>query len=375
MSLMRNVSVDLGQRAYDIHIGPDIINSASSFLPFDLTNQKVFIITDDHVRGQGYPDLLAANLKQAGVASCGIYSIPPGESSKSYEMLHNILDWLLSQGITRQSVIFTVGGGVVGDLGGFAASIILRGVPFVQVPTSLLAQVDSSVGGKTGINTPQGKNLVGTFYQPAAVLCDLNTLQTLPEREVKAGYAEIAKYALINDPEFFIWLEKHGEDVCGYDKESLAYAVEVSCSKKAEIVSEDENESGWRALLNLGHTFGHMLEAAAGYDGRLLHGEAVSIGMVLAANLSVRMGLLEENDAERIEAHLSSVGLPVRISEIRPGLTQKPEEMMSYLAHDKKATEKGAVFILMRGIGKSFISHDADKSDVLRVIEQSCLGK
>lgn len=375
MSLMRKVSVDLGQRTYDIHIGSDIINNASSFLSFDLSGRKVFIITDDHVRAQGYPDILASDMKAAGAVSCGIYSIPPGESSKNYDMLQNILNWLLTQGITRQSVIFTVGGGVVGDIGGFAASVILRGVPFVQVPTSLLAQVDSSVGGKTGINAPQGKNLIGTFYQPAAVLCDLDTLQTLPEREIKAGYAEIVKYGLINDPEFFIWLEKHGADVCGYDQESLIYAVEVSCSKKAEIVSEDENESGWRALLNLGHTFGHMLEAAAGYDGRLLHGEAVSIGMVLAANLSVRMGLLEENEAERIESHLSSIGLPVKISGITPALTQKPEELMSYLAHDKKVTDKGAVFILMRGIGKSFISHDADKADVLRVIEQSCEGK
>lgn len=375
MSLIRKVSVELERRSYDIHIGPDLLDNTASLLPFDIKGRKVFILSDENVEKEGYPALLSATLKQAEAASVETFIIPPGERSKSFDELQRVLNRLLDHGITRRSVIFTVGGGVTGDLGGFTASIVLRGVPFVQIPTTLLAQVDSAVGGKTGIDTAQGKNLVGTFYQPEAVLCDLDTLRTLPEREIRAGYAEIVKYALINDPEFFIWLDKHGDDVCGYDKESLAYAVEVSCSKKAEIVSEDENESGWRALLNLGHTFGHMLEAAAGYDGRLLHGEAVSIGMVLAANLSVRMGLLDENEAGRIKTHLSSVGLPVKIADIVPALTQSPEELMAYLKHDKKMTEKGLVFILLRGIGKAFICRDADMSDVFRVIEQSYQGK
>lgn len=374
-SFIRKVSIDLDHVSYDIHIGSGILQNAADYLPFDINGRRAFIITDKHVEAEGYASTLKGALENAQAKSVEILIVPPGEQSKSFDELRRILDWLLEHGVTRQSVIFTVGGGVVGDLGGFVASIIMRGIPFVQVPTTLLAQVDSSVGGKTGIDVTQGKNLVGSFYQPAAVLCDLDVLQTLPKRELLAGYAEIVKYGLINDPEFFIWLEAHGSDLCGYDKENLAYAVEVSCSKKAEIVSEDERENGWRALLNLGHTFAHMLEAAAGYDGRLLHGEAVSIGMVLAMKLSVRMGVLDELDAERVEGHLKSVGLPVTIQDISPALEQIPEELLCFLKYDKKATEKGIVFILLRAIGKAFISQDVNMDDVLNVITESCRGK
>jgi len=242
------------------------------------------------------------------------------------------------------------------------------------VPTTLLAQVDSSVGGKTGINTPQGKNLVGAFYQPKTVIADIGTLQTLPRRELLAGYAEVVKYGLINDEEFFIWLEKSHEDVLSLKRDAVAKAVETSCRKKAEIVAADEREQGQRALLNLGHTFGHALEAAAQYDGRLLHGEAVAIGMVMAFKLSARMGLCDEADAARVETHLKTVGLPVSANMIFPPIETSAETLWDLMQGDKKAVGGKLKFILCRGIGKSFITGDVKKEDVISILEESLNG-
>ena len=262
-------------------------------------------------------------------------------------------------------------GGVIGDLGGFAASIILRGIPYVQVPTTLLSQVDSSVGGKTGINTQHGKNLVGSFYQPVSVICDSDTLKTLPDRELKAGYAEIVKYGLINRPEFFEWLEINGKKVLSLHSDELGHAIEASCQDKADIVAQDETESGIRALLNLGHTFGHALEAAAGYDGRLLHGEGVSIGMTLAFDLSSRMGLCPQEVPSRVEAHLKMCGLKTRVSDIAPALSHSAEQIAALMEHDKKMASGVLTFILVRGIGQAFRHKEVDMKDVVTVIRES----
>ena len=297
--------------------------------------------------------------------------LPPGEQTKSFAALERVISWMLDHGVNRDSLLLTVGGGVIGDLGGFAAASVMRGIDFVQVPTTLLAQVDSSVGGKTGINVPQGKNLVGAFHQPISVICDIETLSTLPRRELLAGYAEVVKYGLINDPEFFIWLEKEGSNISELDAESLVQAIEISCRKKADIVGADEKEKGVRALLNLGHTFGHALEAAAGYDGRLLHGEAVAIGMVLAFRLSQRLGLCPEADADRVEAHLDAVGLPTKISMIFPALGDTVETLMNYMSLDKKSSMGRLTYIVAGGIGKAHMSRDINPADVAAIIQHS----
>jgi 3-dehydroquinate synthase len=300
-------------------------------------------------------------------------AIEGGEPTKSYHYLQNVLGWLLDGRVDRKSVLFVVGGGVVGDLGGFAASVVLRGIPFVQVPTTLLAQVDSSVGGKTGINTPQGKNLIGSFYQPISVLCNTDTLKTLPERELKAGYAEIVKYGVLGDADFYGWLEANGKKILSLDTAAVTEAVERSCAAKARIVGRDEREQagGDRALLNFGHTFAHALEAAAGYDGRLLHGEAVSIGMVMAAKLCVKMGLCPGQDATRIENHLKAMGLKTSMADIEPRLTQSPAQIADLMHHDKKASSGKIGFILIRGIGQAFQSFDVSMADVIEVIRSN----
>ena len=272
------VTIELDTRSYDIYIGKGVLFRLNDFLPDEVAGRSFFVITDRNV--QSYAQQIRNLLAQEGAGRAELFVLPPGEKTKSFEQVTAVSQWLLSNGLNRDSVVLAVGGGVIGDLAGFCASIAMRGVSYVQVPTSLLAQVDSSVGGKTGINTPQGKNLVGSFYQPSAVIADIETLQTLPERELLAGYAEIVKYGLIGDLGFFEWLEENGERVCTLDEEALAHAVEVSVRAKAALVRADEREAGRRALLNLGHTFGHALEAAAGYDGRLLHGEAVAIGTI-----------------------------------------------------------------------------------------------
>lgn len=359
-------TVDLGPRRYPIYIGQGLLERTTDLVPLDLSGRKIFILYDNAVAG--HARRLAASLPDAvSLAMEG------GEQAKSYTGLQIVLDWLLENRVNRTSVLFVVGGGVMGDLGGFAAASVLRGIPFVQVPTTLLAQVDSSVGGKTGINSPHGKNLIGAFYQPAAVLCDTSTLETLPERERRAGYAEVVKYGLLGSRDFYEWLEGHAAQVLALEDEPLRHAIETSCRMKADIVAQDEHEAagGERALLNLGHTFGHALEAAAGYDGRLLHGEGVSIGMVLAFRLCVKMGLCTGQDAVRMENHLKSLGLKTEISQIMPALTQDAAQIAELMYGDKKAAGRKIGFILTRGIGDAFQSSDVDMNDVRALIAQS----
>lgn len=373
MSVTRTVKVGLGARAYDIIIGSGLLLPVLDYLPFDLKRRSVFILTDENVTKLHAGPVYEA-LKGAKPQSVQLLALPAGEQTKSMESYERVLAWLLDHKVNRQSVLLAVGGGVIGDLGGFAAATVMRGIPYVQVPTTLLAQVDSSVGGKTGIDMPQGKNLVGAFYQPSCVIADLDVLKTLPPRELLAGYAEIVKYGLINDSEFFIWMEKEGEGLIKGDVAAQAKAVEISCTKKAEIVEADEKEAGQRALLNLGHTFGHALEAAAGFDGRLLHGEAVAIGMVMAFRLSVRMGFCKEAEADRVEEHLAAVGLPTKINMIFPPLEEKADQILRLMWHDKKVSKGKINFILAHGIGKSFICSDVEMDDVKAVIAESIDG-
>ncbi len=369
MEILHTVTVGLNERSYPIHIGRERCTTRASCCRSTRRAAQLFVLTDDNVREQA--ETVSGALKQAGARSVNIMSIPGGEPSKSWGGLEKVLSWLLDNDVDRKSVLFAVGGGVVGDLGGFAAATVLRGIDFVQIPTTLLSQVDSSVGGKTGINMNQRKNMVGSFHQPVCVLSDLDALETLPRRELMAGYAEIVKYGLINDAEFFMWLEKEGHKVMALDTKAVAHAVATSCKKKAEIVAADETEQGQRALLNLGHTFGHALEAAAGYDGRLLHGEAVSIGMVLAFQLSSRTGRCPADDTDRVRAHLSECGLPVTIPAIKPKLNADAGKLINFMKNDKKAAGGKMVFILAHGIGQSFVSRDVEVDDVRQVIEHS----
>ncbi len=370
---VRTVTVGLGERSYSIAIGAALLRDPQGYLPFSLKGKTVFILTDDHVRDQHALPLRDV-LAKAGARSTEVLSLPPGEQTKCYARLEQSLDWLLDHHPDRKSILFAVGGGVIGDLGGVTASLALRGIPFVQVPTSLLAQVDSSVGGKTGINTRHGKNLVGAFYQPLAVLCDLDALKTLPRREILAGYAEIAKYGLLGNAEFFSWLETNGKKVCALDPDSVAQAVETSCRMKADIVAKDEREQGLRALLNLGHTFGHALEAEARFDGRLLHGEAVAIGTVLAFQLSVRRGHCLPDALRRVESHFRDVGLPARIADISPRLECTPDGLIAHMNHDKKAEGGRPVFIVVDEIGRARVDRSVDLRDVGAVIRESMQG-
>ncbi len=365
----RIVTIDLGLRSYDIYIGSGLLYRIADYVPYELAGRSVFLVADENTAP--YMQTLQVALKEAGAARTECFVVTPGEQTKSFTSLERLTNWLLESGIRRDSIVFAVGGGVVGDLTGFAASVAMRGVPYIQIPTSLLAQVDSSVGGKTGINTAQGKNLVGSFYQPKAVVIDIDTLGTLPKRELLAGYAEIAKYGLINDSGFFSWLDDHGENVCRLDEEELVHAIESSVKAKALVVQADEKEQGQRALLNLGHTFGHALEAAAGYDGRLLHGEAVSIGAVLAYDLSHRMGLCTAEDLERVRTHFSELGLPTQISFIDPALDTTPEALIEAMGHDKKVSGGKINFILVNGIGEAFMSDEVDLALVKAVLKDS----
>jgi len=295
-------------------------------------------------------------------------SVAPGEKSKNFATLERVVDEVLAAKFERGDVVIALGGGVVGDLAGFVSGIVRRGMKFIQMPTSLLAQVDSSVGGKTGINTQRGKNLVGVFQQPVLVLADTGVLDTLPEREFRAGYAEVAKYGLIDRPEFFAWLEANWRDVFS-GGEARTHAIAESCRAKAEVVARDEFETGDRALLNLGHTFGHALEAATQYDGtRLVHGEGVAIGMALAHRFSSRLNLCSMDDAHRVEAHLRAVGLPVSPLEI-PGELPGAERMLDFIAQDKKVSRGALTFILTNGIGQSFVARDVPPSEVLAFLQ------
>jgi 3-dehydroquinate synthase len=350
---MRQVDVALGERSYGIRIAEGLIGRAADWLPDYARAGRIVAVSDERVwAAQG------ARLRADGIEVVPVL-VPAGEGSKSWSQLAVLLDRLLELGVERSDHVIAFGGGMIGDLTGFAASILKRGCRFVQVPTTLLAQVDSSVGGKTAINVPAGKNLVGTFHQPSAVIIDPSTLDTLPAREVRAGYAEVVKYGLINDPTFFAWCEENGADLLAGDTGARLHAIETSVRSKAAIVGEDEREtSGRRALLNLGHTFGHAFEAEAGFSDTLLHGEAVALGMALAFRFSARRCLCPPADAERVSAHLGSVGLP-----IRPTLGS-PERLVAHMAHDKKASAGRVPFILARGIGQAFVDQSVELSEV-----------
>jgi 3-dehydroquinate synthase len=363
----RKVHVPLGERAYDILIGPGLIARAGAEIASRLKGRKAAIITDENVAPL-YLEALVESLNAAGIASASLV-LPAGEKTKSFEHLITACDKVLEARIERNDYVIALGGGVIGDLSGFTAGIVRRGVRFVQVPTSLLSQVDSSVGGKTGINSRHGKNLIGVFHQADLVLADTDVLNTLSEREFRAGYAEVAKYGLIDKPEFFAWLEANWKSVFSGGSARIE-AIAASCQAKADVVVADEHENGQRALLNLGHTFGHALEAATAYDSaRLVHGEGVSIGMVLAHEFSARMNLASPDDARRVEHHLREVGLPTRMSEI-PGTLPPADVLMDAIAQDKKVKGGKLTFILTRGIGQSFVANDVPASEVLSFLKE-----
>lgn len=360
------IPVELGARSYDIIIGRDIIDRAGAEIAERLPGARMAVVTDETVADLHLTTLLAS-LDAAGVKHTH-FIIKPGEGSKSFPTLETLIDDLLEARMERSDAVLAFGGGVVGDLSGFASGIVLRGIHLVQIPTTLLAQVDSSVGGKTGINTGRGKNLVGVFHQPDLVLADAGILDSLPSRTFNAGYAEVAKYAMIRDVEFFGWLESNWRAVAaGWPEREKAIAV--ACQGKADIVSADEREKGLRALLNLGHTFGHALEAVTGYSDRLLHGEAVSIGVVLAHDFSFRLGLCSLEDSRRAEAHLADVGLPTRISDIS-GEMPDAETLMHHIAQDKKVKQGALTFILTRGIGEAFVADDVPGEKVKTFLEE-----
>ncbi len=367
----RSVRVALGQRAYDVLIGAGLIEEAGRLIATRLGKARCAIVTDENVARHHLP-ALEASLRAEGRLA-GSIVLPPGEATKSFAALAPLSERLLEIGLERGDAVVAFGGGVIGDLAGFAAGILRRGVRYVQVPTTLLAQVDSSVGGKTGINTPQGKNLIGVFHQPSLVLADTSLLATLPAREMRAGYAEVVKYGLLGDAKFFAWLEANWKGVLGGDNLAESEAIETSVKAKAAIVARDETETGDRALLNLGHTFGHALEAWTGYSSRLLHGEAVAIGMALAFRLSERLGLCPEGRAERVAGHLATVGLPARIGDI-PGGKPEAAELVRLMGQDKKVRQGKLVFILVRDIGEAVISRDVAPEQVAEFLEGEIAG-
>ncbi len=355
---MRTVRVELGERGYDIHVGPGLIAQAGKYLEPLLRRARVAIVTDETVARHHLP-ALTASLDEHGIAHDEIV-LPAGESTKSFAQLEKLTEWLLETGVERGDLVIALGGGVIGDLTGFAASIVRRGVDFAQIPTTLLSQVDSSVGGKTGINTRQGKNLAGAFHQPRLVLADTDALKTLPMRDFLAGYAEVVKYGLIDDRDFFDWLETNLDAIKAGDDAARSYAIVKSCEAKAAIVAADERESNVRALLNLGHTFGHALEAATGFSNKLVHGEGVAVGMALAFDYSARLGLCPSQDAVRVHRHLERAGLPCSLADI-PGPLPDAEGLIALMGQDKKVVDGKLTFILVRGIGEAFITRDADR--------------
>ncbi len=365
------VPVGLGERSYDIIIGDGLIARAGAEIAARLPGIRAAIVTDDNLAAAHLPALEVA-LGLAGIGSEAVI-LPAGEKTKSFDALQQVVDHVLAARLERGDAVIALGGGVIGDLAGFAAGVVRRGMNFIQMPTSLLAQVDSSVGGKTGINTARGKNLVGVFHQPRVVLADTAALDTLPAREFRAGYAEVAKYGLIDRPDFFAWLERNWQAVFSGGPERV-HAIAESCRAKADVVARDEFETGDRALLNLGHTFGHALEAATGYDGeRLVHGEGVAIGMALAHRFSSRLNLASPDDAARVETHLRAVGLPWRMADI-PGSLPDAERLLDYIAQDKKVRRGALTFILTHGVGRSFIARDVPASEVLAFLKDNHPG-
>jgi 3-dehydroquinate synthase len=359
------VPVALGARAYEIVIGRGLIASLGERVKALRPGARVAIVTDETV-GQLHSGAAEAALKSAGIDSARI-TVPAGEGSKNYATFEKVCESIIDARVERNDLIVALGGGVIGDLAGFAAASVRRGLDFVQVPTTLLAQVDSSVGGKTGINSLQGKNLIGAFHQPVLVVADTALLDTLPKRDFRAGYAEVAKYGLLGDAQFFAWLEKNWQDVFAGGQTSgnfaREHAIAVCCRGKAGIVARDERETGERALLNLGHTFGHALEAGCGFSDRLLHGEAVSLGMALAFEFSAQKGLIAASEAARATAHLAAVGLPTHVSHVRGGVPGI-DALMNLIGQDKKVKRGKLTFILVRGIGQAFVENDVDPAEV-----------
>ncbi len=361
------VTVELGSRTYDIHIGEGLLQDAGEFIAPLLKRPFTAILTDENVAGF-HLKTLQDSLEAFAIKSVAIV-LPTGEKTKSFAALGDLCERLLGAGIERHDKIIALGGGVIGDLTGFAAAILRRGVDFIQIPTTLLAQVDSSVGGKTGINTSHGKNLVGAFHQPILVLADTKLLETLPRRELAAGYAEVAKYGLLGDLPFFEWLESNAELIMRGDSQARSYAIHKSCRAKAAIVIEDETEQGVRAHLNLGHTFGHALEAATGYSNRLLHGEGVAIGMVQAFRFSEKQGLCKAGTANRVAKHLKGIGLPTHMREIE-GKLPPAADLVEIMRQDKKAQDGKLAFILARAIGDAFIAKNIPDADVIAFLKE-----
>ena len=364
------VRVELGARGYDIVIGDGLLGQAGARIAALAPAARCLVVTDETV-ARHHLSTLAASLAQAGLHHTAL-TLPPGEGTKSWQGITRATEAILDARLERGDLVLALGGGVIGDLAGFAAAIARRGMAFVQLPTSLLAQVDSSVGGKTGINTRHGKNLVGAFHQPALVLADTAVLDTLPGRELRAGYAEIVKYGLIDDAPFFDWLEVHGRAVLEGDPQARTEAIARSCAAKARVVAADEREGGRRALLNLGHTFGHALEALSGYDpARLVHGEGVAIGMVLAHRFSQHLGHCAGQDVARVIAHLEALGLPTQIGAV-PGFAPAAQAMIDAMKQDKKVARGALTFILTRGIGQSFIARDVPEDAVRTFLTTQC---
>lgn len=368
MSACERLTVELGERSYDILVGEQLIATAGAQLAPLLKSPRVLVVTDSTVAKLHLP-ALERSLSQAGIES-EAFVLPAGEATKNFSNLANLCSRLLAAKIDRDTLLVALGGGVVGDITGFAAAILLRGIDFVQIPTTLLAQVDSSVGGKTGINTPEGKNLVGAFHQPRLVLADTGVLSSLPDRQLKAGYAEVVKYGLINDPAFFSWLEGHGHLVVEGESNACRRAVFHACRAKAEIVAQDERERGLRALLNLGHTFGHALEAECGYGDELLHGEGVAIGMQLAFDLSVQLGHCPAEDADRLRRHLVALDLPCGFGRLRQR-AWSAEILINHMTKDKKVKNGRITFVLARGIGQAFIADDVQPEELERMLNEA----
>jgi 3-dehydroquinate synthase len=362
----------LGARAYEVRIGAGLLARAGAEIAPLLRRKRVAIITDERVAGLHLPALAAA-LSAEGIAASAL-ALPPGEASKSWAGLERAVEWLIAERIERRDIVIALGGGVIGDLAGFAAAILRRGVRFVQIPTTLLAQVDSSVGGKTGINSPLGKNLVGAFHQPALVLADIDALATLPPRDFLAGYGEVVKYGCLGDAEFFAWLEAKGPSLAGGDGGLRQEAVRRSVAMKAGIVARDETEEGERALLNLGHTFAHALEAATGYSQRLFHGEAVAIGCALAFDLSARLRLCAQEEPSRLRAHLQAMGMKRSLADI-PGELPGAEALLALMGQDKKVIDGRLRFILVRGIGRAFAAEDVPPDAVRALLDETLAAR
>ncbi len=368
MKFTDSLQVNLGKRSYDILIGEGLLASAGEHIYAATGDGTCWIISDENVAPH-YLDTVTRSLSEKDLKVAEII-LPAGEEHKNFNTVEALVNAVLDGRPERNSTLLALGGGVVGDITGFAASQILRGINYIQIPTTLLAQVDSSVGGKTGVNTKHGKNLAGTFYQPRLVLADTTVLDTLPKRELLAGYAEVVKYGLIRDSNFFDWLEQNGEAVIAGDREARKHAVKTSCAAKAAIVAEDEFETGVRALLNFGHTFGHALEAETGFGASLLHGEAVAIGMIMALNLSVRMGLCPAENLYRATAHFMEIGLPVSVTN-RKNQKWDASKLIEHMAHDKKVKDGKIRFILIRAIGDALVNHDANPLIVEEMLREA----